>query len=116
MSNSAVRFCSAGVFGRRLAKKRIFIVRWIGGLSLALVAAMWCACHADVSPGSEARFEKVVWRRTADGWERRTNWQVGPAPRPSMHPIAITAMQLVAALGLLVQHDERATRRCAARD
>ncbi|MBX9788536.1 MAG: hypothetical protein K2Y37_06435 [Pirellulales bacterium] len=91
-------------------------VRWIVGLSLALIIALWWACQADVSPGMAQRGELAAWRRTVNGWEQRDAWQLGPAPRPPLHPVAVLALQLVAAIGLLVQHQEltapgRAARR-----
>jgi hypothetical protein len=91
-------------------------VRWIGWILLALFATGWWACQIKVDSLAVASAERSDWRRTASGWERRDDWHLEPAPRQPLHPMAIASLQLVAALGLLVQHDERDTRRSAVRD
>lgn len=86
-------------------------MRSIGWILLALGATAWWACQTEVGSVAGASAEETVWRRTASGWERRDDWHLEPAPRQPMHPVAIASLQLVAALGLLVQHDVRETAR-----
>jgi len=86
-------------------------VRSIGWILLALGATAWWACQINVDSVAGALAEQMVWRRTASGWERRDDWHLEPAPRKPLHPVAIASLQLVAALGLLVQHDARDTAR-----
>lgn len=89
-------------------------MRSIGWTIIALAAAAWWACQMDVGPTAGVSTEESVWRRTSSGWERRDRWHLDPAPRQPLHPVAIASLQLVAALGLLVQQDERDTVQSAA--
>ncbi|HUY91977.1 MAG TPA: hypothetical protein VMV10_24770 [Pirellulales bacterium] len=69
-------------------------------LLLALLAAGWGACQWPSAPAKPAATATGGWRRTTDGWERRTVW--GPRPArftPLIHPVTVTAF---AALGTLI--------------
>jgi len=91
-------------------------VRSIGWIFLALVATGWWACQLKVDSVAGASAANSDWRRTASGWERRDDWRIEPTPRQPLHPMAIASLQLVAALGLLVQYDARETARSSSRD
>jgi hypothetical protein len=89
-------------------------VRSIGWIIVALAAAAWWGCQTDVGPVAGVSTEESFWRRTSTGWERRDRWHLDPAPRQPLHPVAIASLQLVAALGLLVQQDAHDTEQSAA--
>jgi hypothetical protein len=82
---------------------------------LVLSALFYIACNMDsglpeisqmTSRISEASHD--TWRRTAQGWEKSTDWQHVPVISPewihagSIHPALVASLQLLISLGALV--------------
>ncbi len=79
----------------------------------------YVACNIDgnlseMSPAS--RFSEAAsdtWRRTAQGWEKTTDWQAVPVISPewthagSIHPALVASLQLLISLGELVAWSPR---------
>lgn len=68
-------------------------------LLLALVATGYTACQLPSAPVQHAPQATGGWRRTADGWERRTVW-APPPPRftPEIHPGTVSALATIGTL------------------
>jgi hypothetical protein len=99
---------------RRLTFRR-WLVRWIGWLSLLLLALGWLAAEV---PLDKARPDESLgrWRRTVDGWER-PGWCTpqGGIHRPSLHPLVVGLLQGLLASAALVCLSPTAAHRPTAR-
>ncbi|MHB1034099.1 MAG: hypothetical protein ACYC35_06920 [Pirellulales bacterium] len=72
----------------------------IAWLALVLFALGWLACEVEVS-GTQQPRQPDPWRRTLDGWEKKTNWE--PFFQPPLHPAVVGLFELFAGLtGLAV--------------
>ncbi|MGE3240151.1 MAG: hypothetical protein AB7G28_24545 [Pirellulales bacterium] len=71
-------------------------MRSILGILLLLVGAGLVSCRIEghVSD-AQAQRPAIDWVRTANGWERSSNWSPSLAPRPAVHPLVIGAGQLL---------------------
>lgn len=76
---------------------------------MLLTALGWLMCVADLSgsAGSSAvartRRAADVWRRTAEGWEKSTEWRpVELTRRPPFHPGLLAAFEAWTAVAVLV--------------
>jgi hypothetical protein len=57
---------------------------------------------------------EIIWRRTADGWERVSDWERPPPREPSLaavHPILVAALLLMLSLAALLAFPPRGNRR-----
>ena len=90
----------------------------ITGLILVLVG--WAAIR--IPAGDEnrgicgSRSSSDLWRRTADGWEKRTDWPVLDQPEPPIaslhvHPTLLAAFQVLVALFVFVASMPEAGKR-----
>lgn len=77
-------------------------MRTCGWLLLILIAIGWIACRLPEAPAPPVR---VIggWRRTAEGWERRSIWGREPRrARPPVHPVVPTMLGACVSLMALV--------------
>jgi hypothetical protein len=84
----------------------------IGWVLAMLCAACWFASEVrlpnEVAPSSAS--EQMVWRRTADGWEKMDGWAYGiERTTPALHPGVFGLLMIAATLsvGIVRQEDRR---------
>lgn len=74
-------------------------MRWLGG-ALLLVGLLYLACEVETAAEAVGRpvrqqTNESDWRRTADGWQRRSSWQRPEPYRPvAPHPLVVGLFEL----------------------
>lgn len=99
------------------------IVWFLLATSMIVVAAIQWSSRSAPAGHSESKLRHSAWkpaigadwRRTVNGWERRSEWRLPPEPgqpeateRPSpatFHPLALVILLVVAVLTLAVFHE-----------
>ncbi|MCA9164729.1 MAG: hypothetical protein R3C99_18715 [Pirellulaceae bacterium] len=99
------------------------IALFLLGVSMVVVAAIHWGSNSAPAGHSESEMRHLAWkpaigtdwRRTADGWERRSEWRLPPEPgqpeaaEPALpatfHPLALVILLIVAVLTVAVFHE-----------
>ena len=82
-----------------------------GWVLTILCAACWFASEvrlpSEVAPSSAS--EQMVWRRTADGWEKMDGWAYGiERTPPALHPGVFGLLMIAATLSVgIVRQEDR---------
>jgi hypothetical protein len=90
-------------------------MRWIVGITAALLCVCWLACYVEVAIAdtSQPRAEDG-WRRTTHGWERNITQTTAatanlvPRWRLHPHPLVATLLLVMLSVMLLVAFTEEA--------
>ncbi|MBN2022362.1 MAG: hypothetical protein JW809_06165 [Pirellulales bacterium] len=79
-------------------------MRFIGWFLLGGVLLAWWLTEVPSAPApNELEVAAATWRRTAQGWERCTEWGQPLRPTPvRLHPTVLGAFQLLASLTALL--------------
>ncbi|OHB74819.1 MAG: hypothetical protein A2W31_10220 [Planctomycetes bacterium RBG_16_64_10] len=78
-------------------------MRWILAILTLLVALGTLLCLVEPGAGRPVAFDGPVWVRTADGWERRSDW-LPPAVlyQPALHPLVVAFGQVLLSIAALL--------------
>ena len=92
-------------------------MRLVGWFFVLLMVLGWLAAELPLDgTSSDGRREEVSraghppgvalqddWRRTRDGWERRSWWTPkSPVRRPALHPMVVVLLEVFLTLGALI--------------
>ena len=78
-------------------------MRWIGWIALILMGLCWLASEVPLRGTPSVEGLESPWRRTVDGWERKSWWNKQPAvPQPAFHPALVGGLQILLVVSALV--------------
>lgn len=82
--------------------------RAIGVLLVLAVLVWWAVRLPGVAPPTATDSD---WRRTAQGWQRRSLWpELQPVRQPRLHPLNVAAFEVLASFLALLAFDPTSPR------